>query len=94
MAYDKGKILLPKPHEVQNCQVLGHTSALPLNLSPCARTLCVNCSADHSASKACIKFIQIQAIQTQNKCSLREAVNIHKAQIPTSKQFDKHTEHK
>ncbi|CAD6994210.1 unnamed protein product [Ceratitis capitata] len=56
------------------------------NPSPCTRSHCVNCLADHSsASKSCPKFIQLKeiiTIQTDNKCSFREAINIQKAKIP------------
>ena len=83
----------------RHCQKLGHTKKwcknppscdtcnLPPHETPCSRTFCANCSAEHPASsRTCTKFIQakkIIEIKTKNQCSMREAIKIQKEQFPS-----------
>uniref|UniRef100_W8B1Q6 Nucleic-acid-binding protein from transposon X-element n=1 Tax=Ceratitis capitata TaxID=7213 RepID=W8B1Q6_CERCA len=63
-----------------NCSLPPHSP------TPCSRTLCANCFGNHpSSSKTCPKFTQMKqilTIKTDNKCTMREAIHIHKQQIP------------
>ena len=75
---------IPNPMRCRHCQKLGHTKKwcknppscdtcnLPPHETPCSRTFCANCSAEHPASsRTCTKFIQakkIIEIKTKNKC--------------------------
>ncbi|CAD6999005.1 unnamed protein product [Ceratitis capitata] len=53
----------------------------------CSRILCANCASNHpSSSNKCEKFIQakeILKIKVTRKCTMREAINIHKNSVPT-----------
>ena len=64
-----------------NCNLPPHNKE-----EPCSRTQCANCSSDHpSSSKECKKFIQakeVLTIKTKNKCSMREALKLHRQQFP------------
>ncbi|XP_017469845.1 PREDICTED: probable serine/threonine-protein kinase tsuA [Rhagoletis zephyria] len=58
----------------------------PHTPSPCSRTFCANCAGNHAASnRTCPKFTQMKqiiTIKTDKKCSMREAMKIHRMQIP------------
>ncbi|XP_065356028.1 uncharacterized protein LOC135950410 [Calliphora vicina] len=67
-------------------------SCVNCNLPPhspndCTRVFCANCAEDHPASSnQCKKFIQqkeILKIKTTQKCSLRDAITIHKEKSNT-----------
>lgn len=81
---------IPNPMRCKNCQKLGHTknrcngnttcptcSLPPHNPEKCTRTLCTNCSGEHSsADNNCPRYIQLKEIlkiKTRNYCSLSEA---------------------
>lgn len=55
---------------------------------PCTRTYCANCNGDHAASfQSCPKYQQqreILRIKTTKKCSMREAKNTLKQQLPNN----------
>ena len=73
------------PPACVNCALPPHTP------DECTRTFCANCSEPHSAaSRECTKYAQqkeILKIQTQNKCTLREAKNIHRSTTTTNLQI-------
>lgn len=76
-------------HTTKRCQNTPacDACALPPHLPiPCTRIFCANCAGNHSASsRLCPKFKQMKeiiVIKTDNKCSMREAIRIHKLQIP------------
>lgn len=78
-------------HTKNRCQ--GTEACVNCNLPPhekteCTRTFCANCAEEHqSSSNKCIKFIQqkeILTIKTKRKCSMREAITIHKEQNKTN----------
>lgn len=64
-----------------NCSLPPHSPEV------CTRTFCANCASDHpSSSNKCEKFIQakeIMKIKVTKKCTMREAVNIHKNSSPS-----------
>ena len=59
----------------------------PHNPEICTRTMCTNCAGEHpSFDRSCPKFLQskeILKLQLQNKCTMREAINIYKNQCPS-----------
>lgn len=90
---------IPNPMMCKNCQRLGHTnkrckgeatcpqcSLPPHDKEKCTRTLCTNCSGDHSSTdKSCPRYIQMKEIlkiKTKEYCSLGEARRKYKETNP------------
>lgn len=74
-------------HTLKRCK--NSPSSVNCNLPPhsptdCTRSYCANCAEDHPASSnKCTKYIQqkeVLKIKTKQKCTMREAITIHKEQ--------------
>lgn len=76
-------------HTAKRCNKLPvcDSCALPPHSpQPCTRSCCVNCSGPHPASnRSCPKYTQMKEviiIKTDKKCSMREAIKLHRMQNP------------